>query len=340
MRIAVCPSDREAVGHYRLGLPCQTLADQDETIHTTFLPGLPLNTVNGEPIGVAHEHFDYDALILQRPTQTWQLTAIQDLQAHGTPVMVEIDDNLHRINPRNTAAQHLTRSHLDTLAECCRIADLVTVSAQALADRYAPHGRYRVLHNYVPEAWCDIHASQDGDVVGWTGTVASHAGDLQATSGGVARAIHANHARFRVIGRPERVQRELQLDHEPEHVTWQTRDQYPHQVARLDIGIAPLAASQFNACKSWLKPLEYAALGVPCITSPTVEYKRLHDEYGIGLLAAYRTDWQHHTNHLLADPSHRHEIAQQGRQAVRDHLTIESNAWRFAEAWSQVTERV
>lgn len=344
MNIAICPSDNQAVGYYRLGLPAITLHQQAEPIETTFLPGLPLNTdQHGNIVSLAHEHFPYDALILQRPTQPWQVTGMRHAQAAGIPVIVELDDNLHRIDPHNVAARTFTPAHLHNLDECCKAADLVTVSTPALVKRYAPHGRYIILPNYIPAAWCDITAHRDGNVIGWTGTVASHPNDLQATGGAVARTIRRTHARFRVIGHPQRVRHNLQLDSEPEHVAWQSREQYPHEVARFDIGIAPLSRSEFNDCKSWLKPLEHAALGVPTVMSPTAEYKRLHN-YGIGVIAKQRPDWQSHLTQLLTDNTYRSELAAQGREAVRQHLTIEANAWRYAEAWTSVktrnTERV
>ena len=55
-------------------------------------------------------------------------------------------------------------------------------------------------------------------------------------------------------------------------------------VAKLGIGVAPLADTKFNAAKSWLKMAEMAALGVPCVVSPRAEYMRLHEQW-IGSLA-------------------------------------------------------
>ena len=60
------------------------------------------------------------------------------------------------------------------------------------------------------------------------------------------------------------------------------------QVAQLDTGIVPLQRSRFNEAKSNLKGLEYAALGVPFVASPTAEYERLAEskfEAGRGTIA-------------------------------------------------------
>ena len=59
---------------------------------------------------------------------------------------------------------------------------------------------------------------------------------------------------------------------------------YTSSVAELGVGLVPLLDSAFNRAKSWLKGLEYAALGVPFVASPTPEYVKLAG-LGAGLLA-------------------------------------------------------
>lgn len=343
MRIIVCPSDKQGVGFYRLGLPAMTLIEQDEPIDFTFLPGLPLNvSTTGDPVSLADD-FDCDILILQRPMAPWQWIGMQSAQQRGIRVIVELDDDFHSVDKRSVFGQQMTSDHMRVLGDCVKHADLVTVSTDALAQRYAPHGRVVVLRNCVDARWLDINVTNDAEkrnVVGWTGTVAYHRDDLQATHGGVAMAAQQHGAMVRILGRSELARENLNLRDEPDHVPWQTMDAYPHEIARFHVGIAPLADTVFNRAKSWLKPLEYAACGVPAVMSPTVEYKRLHDEYGIGMLAGWRSrEWKRSVGRLLTDHAHHTEMAEHGRAAVRDHHTIQGNAWRWAEAWASVLER-
>lgn len=330
-----------------------TLIEQDEPIEFSFLPGLPLNaTLNGEPSSLADD-FTADILVLQRPMARWQRIAMEDAQARGIKVIVELDDDFHAVDKRSTFGQQMTSDHLRVLGYCVKNADLVTVSTDALAHRYAPHGRVAVLRNAVDARWLAIPAKKATRArwttnencstchmslgVGWTGTVAYHRDDLQATHGGVAAAVQEQKATFHVIGRSELAKENLNLQVEPEVVPWQTMDRYPHEIARLDIGIAPLADTVFNRSKSWLKPLEYAACGVPAVMSPTAEYARLHNDHGIGVLAGWRSrEWKRETTRLLTDHCYRNELAERGRETVRDHLTIQLNAWRWAEAWASV----
>jgi hypothetical protein len=112
--------------------------------------------------------------------------------------------------------------------------------------------------------------------------------------------------------------------------------EWPSAVARLGIGIAPLADTRFNACKSWLKPLEMSALGVPWVASPRAEYERLHRR-GAGALAGTPNRWYKELARLRASSALRAERAEAGR-AVADELRLARHAWRWLEAWSRARE--
>jgi hypothetical protein len=108
-------------------------------------------------------------------------------------------------------------------------------------------------------------------------------------------------------------------------------------VAELGIGIAPLADTRFNRCKSWLKPLELSALGVPWVASPRVEYARLHAE-GAGILADTPRRWHRELRRLQLSPALRAELAAAGRE-VAARFRLEDNAWRWLETWSAAHDK-
>ena len=112
---------------------------------------------------------------------------------------------------------------------------------------------------------------------------------------------------------------------------------YPDELARLDIGIAPLASTRFNRAKSWLKPLELAACGVPVVMSDFAEYHRLHQTYGLGLVANTAADWHEAIVHLAQDRGLRLWMSVRSRQIVRDELTIERHCFDWIEAWDHAT---
>ena len=87
-------------------------------------------------------------------------------------------------------------------------------------------------------------------------------------------------------------------------------------MAELSVGLVPLIDSPFNRAKSWLKGIEYAALGVPFVASPLPEYRKLAD-LGAGVLADSPQEWYEAIDMLLTDADHRDTIARFGRDAVR-----------------------
>ena len=82
-----------------------------------------------------------------------------------------------------------------------------------------------------------------------------------------------------------------------------------------DIGIAPLNDIPFNHAKSWIKPLEYAAAGIPSIMSKSPEYVRFKEKYGVGRIAKRYRDWVRHFEDL-SDPETRNEEAERNLKAL------------------------
>ena len=204
------------------------------------------------------------------------------LQRRGAKVVIDLDDDFHTAHIGNKAFM-LNHPKLNAmqnwihLGNCVRRADLITVSTDALAKRYGSHGRVAVLRNCIDDDWLEINPKGDGHTVGWAGTVANHPTDLQATHGGVAMALREHPDwRFVCIGGAEHlheVQRGLELPAPPEGTPWRPLELHPLLVSTIDVGIAPLDDLIFNHGKSWLKGIEYAALGIPFVASDMPEYR-------------------------------------------------------------------
>ncbi len=268
MRIYVYPGDRWGCGHYRLIWPAQAVAaDLDVTVVAADDFDRQLaGTVDGNKFHLRYPP-DADIIVMQRPAHPMMPTVIRTLRRQGITVVVDIDDDLAAIHPGNAA--HATYnpatpgSSWRHVMSSCRHANLVTTSTPALAERY---GAARVLPNYIPASWLDI-PHDDTPTISWCGSLHSHAGDLTVVGAAVAKTVR-NGARYRTTGNGEGVEAELHL---PAGTDTPTGDipfaEWPHHVARAGIAIAPLADTRFNRSKSWLKPLEAMACGVPVVAS-------------------------------------------------------------------------
>lgn len=357
MRVVVHPADLGGCGHYRLIWVAEALARQghdvvvahDETYQARWQP-----SVFGDRIIGLAQPVDADVVVMQRPLHRNRVELIEALQAEGVAVVVEIDDDFHAIHPRNPAwkgANPLSDPDVnrDWLMRACDRADLVTVSTPALAARYGTHGRVRILDNYVPTRYTLTQPGKyaaehlgalahDGVMVGWSGSVDTHPGDLDVTQGAVAQAVRDTGARFGVIGTGKGVQRTLGLDDPPATSGWLPIIAYAEGLAMLDVGIVPLAAHTFNEAKSHLKGLEFAAVGVPFVASGTGPYRALA-QAGIGWIAESPAEWRYLVSELIRDTAHREALAQAWRAEVSMRWTVEQNAWRWAEAWAHAAAR-
>jgi len=290
-----------------------------------------------------------DVVVLQRPLTAHLVQIIPLLQRRGIAVVVETDDDFETIDRRNIAHatvdpakdRHRNYLHLRAAAD---LADLVTVTTPALAKRYGAHGRVAVIPNYVPTRYLHTIApprpAGDQTVrVGWSGSLNTHPGDLETVAGPVAAVLARHRLTFHHIGEPDqaRMRQALALPDAVPYATtgeWLPLGQYPAAMALLDIGIVPLRLSPFNEAKSWLKGLEFAAVGVPFIASPTGPYRQLAEEHGIGLVAGSRRDWRTLLDRLIVDADYRYELGEQNRARARA-LTLEPNTHQWANAWHQ-----
>ena len=299
---------------------------------------------DGKPIGrkvrtvTAGFDTEADVLVFGRLMDQQTVEAIPAMQRAGHAVVIEIDDDFHAL-PKGHPARRATASSVNPtnnrrwLRLACEQADLVTVSTPALAERYGAHGRCRILRNLIPASYLTVDPYRDGQTMGWTGHTGNHVTDLQAAGNGVRKALDGTLWRFRHIGPLDDTQHELGLT----DMVMSTSGivplaDYPSAYAQLDVAIAPLRLNPFNEAKSWLKPLEAAALGVPCVASPTEEYVAAAVR-GLCVIAETPGQWTFYLRSLMREDC-RTTLRESGREAA-SRLTYEEHAEDWWDAWEQ-----
>jgi glycosyltransferase involved in cell wall biosynthesis len=329
VRVFVSPCDAGPCGLYRLVWPGRAAARhvQVEIADNRYI-GLRLdNYIN------YLTRADTDVVVIQRPANMTTVDAIPKLRARGIAVVVDMDDDLSAVHPEN-AAYYCAREFDEYAVKACNQASLVTATTEAVANRYAPHGRVRIIPNYVPESYLKV-PHRDSGLVGWGGALRCHPNDLNVLGESIANLVNEGHG-FKVVGPKGGHARVLKLRHEPLATDGVPMAYWPTELSKLGIGIAPLAPSEFNAAKSRLRPLEYSSLGVPWVASPTPDYQKFH-ALGVGLLAHTPEEWEEQLRRLIADRYLRDELADAGREVAKEN-TIEGNAERWVEAWSDAME--
>ena len=342
MNVLVYPADQFACGHFRLIWPAEVLQRQGYEV-TCVLPAnrhVKIIVDDDDRVTNVEVPENIDVMVLQRVTHRYLAEAVPLVREQGVAVVIDVDDDLGAIHPGNPAWQMLrpnvgnehTRMHSwNHLAFACRHASMVTVTTPALLDRYAAHGRGRVIPNYVPDHYLR-HEHYSSERIVWPAALHSHPDDPSAVGNAISRLVTEG-AQFGTLSTDvDGVRRAFGLPAPP-----LARDEpiaftdWPGAVAGIGIGIAPLADTRFNAAKSWLKPLELSALGVPWVASPRVEYERLH-RLGCGLLAAKPREWYGILRRLLRDSDYRTELSESGRSVAKT-LRLDDHAWRWWEAW-------
>lgn len=339
MRVVTYPADTGGCGYFRIIWAAELLAaaGHDVEIRPPANRGLKLKIGADDRVEDVLDVDGVDVLVFQRLTHQWMAEAVPLLRAKGIAVVVDVDDDLSTVHPRNPAynSMHPARGGRHSwqhLADACRAATLVTASTPALLERYARHGRGHVIANHLPDSYYGL-PRVDRDVIGWPAALASHPDDPAVLGGAIARLVSEG-ADFRVVGDPTGTGAAFGLMADPPGRAGVPITRWPAAVAGdIGVGIAPLADTAFNRAKSWLKPLELSALGVPWVASPRAEYARLHKR-GVGALADTPRRWYREVKRLTESPALREEQAEAGRE-VAEGLRLSGNAWRWWEAWER-----
>jgi glycosyltransferase involved in cell wall biosynthesis len=267
---------------------------------------------------------------------------ISHCRRHGITLLYDLDDDLRHI-PRDHPDVQLLRPRARLVSRLVRGADAVWVSTPALAATLAElHDDVRVVENGLDERlWAAAPLPpppRQGPVrILFMGT-ATHDGDFAIVEGALARlhAVFAEHVSVELLGvssrgdLPSWVKRIGMTVHAtssyPGFVNWITQQHW-------DIGIAPLADTPFNRCKSAIKALDYAAIGLPVLASDRAVYRgTLADGPGGWLLPDDENAWFVALVRLVRDAGLRRRLSD-GARAAFAAGTLAAQAAERRAAW-------
>jgi glycosyltransferase involved in cell wall biosynthesis len=326
----VTPDDLRATGcgWHRIILPFGQL--QTHGWDTRYGPGKP--GLEADP---------YRIIVAERLDRPDVLGDWRRLRARHR-LVYEIDDDVFTVDQLNLNAYRVYSNpiHRDAVSHCAEIADLVTVTTEPLAEVMREHNpEVRVLPNYIPEEMLSIHRTRWAKTgknrkvtLGWAGG-ASHTWDVALIAESVRNFLesHAD-VELHLIG----------CDFRKTFCRKQTRftewDYDHHKYYRnidFDIGLAPLRGTVFDASKSYLKALEYAALGIPVIASDVEAYRGFVIDGVTGFLCRTQKQWRKALRDLVHDDGLRESMGEKAREHARD-FTYEGHWQRWAEVYKEL----
>ena len=108
------------------------------------------------------------------------------------------------------------------------------------------------------------------------------------------------------------------------HVPYQDYSFYLQSMASFDISIVPLLPSDFNECKSAIRFLESAIVGVPAVCSRVGDFTNIIRNGRTGYLAATTDDWYSAMATLVTDASLRQRMGQAAQEDVTSTMYSET----------------
>jgi len=230
-----------------------------------------------------------DYVILQREANVFTIRLIDKLQELGKPIIFDIDDLLTEVPPFLSSHRHAVENKIK-LEKALRMADAVTVTTDRLKKKMktyndnvfivpncASSNNVRAEHYKTEDKIVNlIVASSDTVRVDF---VVQALVRLQADADLNIRIIG--------VGPPGKYILDTGLD--VKCYDNMDYDSFTKFLSSIDnaIGIIPLDASEFSACKSAIKYVDYSLAGIPVVCSSVSPYKDVIKDGVTGLLVDY-----------------------------------------------------
>lgn len=317
-KLGLLPYQDTGVSFYRLIGPAESMVKTKQLEHLHMFPFSGAND-NGSVEWSDKTYMDIgkdaDAVM---STLIWDaesmLRAMNLRKWSGAKLIVDIDDNLYNIpfdNPSSKKAQQYQANW----EVCLRMADGVTVSVPYLAKLYK-HLNKNIYVNYNGldfDYWDSLERPENATGklrIGWRG-MAGHKDDISLLEGVITALKKDYDFTFVTFGT-------YKPPFSDEHHPPIEFRYYPQQLANLrcDLAIVPLVDSTFNRSKSNLSWLEWSALKVPTVLSPTENHK--------GLQAAYASnsyEWYDQIEQLLQNATVRRIRGQAAYAYAKQHFS-------------------
>jgi len=269
--------------------------------------------------------------------------------AQGRRIVVDIDDWFDDLPESNMARQSTDPdthpdNNRDIYFSIIEMAHALICSTQFLFNHYSekyPNKPIFLVRNTIDIGrWAPKKHNLGLPKIGWCGATPWRANDLEQLAPFMNDYLKSRNLVFHhagAISNAKSVAELMQLD--KDRVTTEGMrpiTNLPGLLKQIDIGVVPLNDIPFNHAKSYLKGLEYAAAGIPFISSNLPEYRYLADA-GVGRIASSASQWMSHLDELQ-NASLRDDEAQVNYEIVKDQFSMNSAARQWVSVFEQIMD--
>jgi len=200
-----------------------------------------------------------------------------------------------------------------------------------IATHYKDHGArvWTIPTSIDSEKWRPARSKRDSKwTVGWTGS-SSNLKYLYLIEKSLAAFLRGRpDVRLLIVCDKRPVFKSITAEH------WVFARWSPENEVRLlqmmDVGLMPLADTEWSRGKCALKMIMYMAVGIPSIVSPVGVGKQLVEQNEVGIAAETESEWYDVLNHLHLEQDVASRLGAQGRKLVEDQFSVKENVLKLA----------
>ena len=322
---------------YRCSLPMRELQSRGWTTGLGF-PGFTEERGFGLILDDGRIVHGWDIIVFKLLMQKEVLQRMDRAKELGQTIVVDVDDWFDGLSASNRAfsvtdPQNNSENNREIYAQIIQKSDAIITSTPFLYEYYAKkHNNVFMVRNGIDnERWRKQIKSPRGRIrVGWVGATPWRSNDLEQLTPWFSDFIQNQNLFFHHSGHTDNSPVASELLGVPDKCSKRMGmapiSHYPELFKPIDIGIVPLNNIPFNHAKSYIKGLEYAAAGVPFISSYSPEYQYLADN-GIGRIANNQKEWEQHLEDLLDANTRIAEIKSNYNELEKFSIGARGNDW-------------
>ena len=269
----------------------------------------------------------FDVVVVQRILPFLDILR-EKCQKYGIKLVYETDDDLLGVEKNSPSYEYVNRVS-KSIKDFIDASDVITVTTPTLASKF-DEDKTVIIPNYYVDSVFDIKEDikNEGTLkLGYYGTL-THSKDLFLIKNVILKLKEKYDFEFEVIGgfnASDNVEEEWfkPVELPPNNMDFEKFMGWLSKTIDWDIAIVPLEDSSFNQCKSELKFIELAVLGLPGVYSDMCVYNTVVSDGVDGFLALNEDEWIEKIEKLILDKYLRKTIRQNALNKVLSDYLID-----------------